>query len=334
MSDQQNDLDLYMSNDIPDNVSMTSSQFDDTVLLANTSTTATVTTTTHYTDFGHEDRHSNMNQLHSSSSVSEGETDMIVGYLDSDPMMQRQLLDDDMTEAADDDDDAMDQDRINNDNNNNNSNNNNNHTGDDDEDTGILDDSERENTAIRIYHDTHPDNEQKLQGGREIAEHEAIWAVSTFRPDWGVEKIRDNNPLTYWQSDSSNPRTPHTVDLYFHQATFIKQVSIFVDFFQDESYSPHQISIRGGTTYRDLHEIVELECEEMVGWKNADLSSIMDEPVRVFQLQIAILSTHLNGRDTHIRQIKVYSVPLPYLQETDETDGELKIHPANHKGLR
>lgn len=34
------------------------------------------------------------------------------------------------------------------------------------------------------------------------------------------------------------------------------------------------------------------------------------EPIRVFQLQIAVLSTHFNGRDTHIRQIKVYSVPL------------------------
>lgn len=29
---------------------------------------------------------------------------------------------------------------------------------------------------------------------------------------------------------------------------------------------------------------------------------------RVFRLQIVILNTHLNGRDTHIRQVKVYSV--------------------------
>lgn len=74
-----------------------------------------------------------------------------------------------------------------------------------------------------------------------------------------------------------------------------------------------------------------IECDEGVGWQNADLSLAAgwvkcysnfpffrprhfakpnnhSEPVRVFRLQIAILNTHLNGRDTHVRQIKVYSV--------------------------
>ncbi|CAO3590899.1 unnamed protein product [Absidia cylindrospora] len=197
-----------------------------------------------------------------------------------------------------------------------------------------MDDNEKETNALDIYHSTHPDIDQKDQGGREIAEHEAIWAVSTYRPDWGVEKMRDNNPLTYWQSDCQNPRSPHTVDIYFRQATFIKQISIFYDFYQDESYSPKEISIRGGTTYRDLHEIAKITCEESVRWQNVDLSSLLKEPLRVFQLQIAILSTYMNGKDVHIRQIKVYSLPLPYLQETSETDGELKIHPIKYKGLR
>ena len=60
-------------------------------------------------------------------------------------------------------------------------------------------DSAREISALRIYEESHPDHLQKATGGREIADHEAIWVVSTFRPDWGVEKMRDNNPLTYWQ---------------------------------------------------------------------------------------------------------------------------------------
>lgn len=33
----------------------------------------------------------------------------------------------------------------------------------------------------------------------------------------------------------------------------IQQVSIFIDYFQDESYTPKHISIRGGTNDRDLH---------------------------------------------------------------------------------
>ncbi|KAI8074105.1 anaphase-promoting complex, subunit 10-domain-containing protein [Gongronella butleri] len=200
-----------------------------------------------------------------------------------------------------------------------------------------VDDSERENTAITVYKSDHPDHQQKLKNGREVTELEATWAVSTFRPDWGVEKMRDNNPLTYWQSDCSNPKAPHTIDLFFTQATVIQQVSIFIDYYQDESYCPKHITIRGGNTYRDLCDIVEVECPEMVGWKNMDLSEILDEPVRVFQLQISINSTHLNGRDTHVRQLKVYSTPSPRFQLPDKAnaaaDGRLPLT-MSMKGLR
>lgn len=34
--------------------------------------------------------------------------------------------------------------------------------------------------------------------------------------------------------------------------------------------------------------------------------------VNTFMLQIGVLSNHLNGRDTHVRQIKVYG-PRPYV---------------------
>lgn len=116
-----------------------------------------------------------------------------------------------------------------------------------------LDDAQREDHAIHIYQQTHPDLSQRYVGGREVAEHEAIWSVSSFRPHWGPDKLRDNNALTYWQSDCPNPKKNHTIDLLFHQATLVRQVSLFIDYFQDESYTPKTISIRGGNTFRDLH---------------------------------------------------------------------------------
>ncbi|KAI8056479.1 galactose-binding domain-like protein [Thamnidium elegans] len=130
-----------------------------------------------------------------------------------------------------------------------------------------IDDAHIENTAIQIYQDMHPSREQIAVGGREIGEHEAIWSVSTFRPDWGPDKLRDNNALTYWQSDCPNPNKNHTVDLNFHQATFIRQVSLFIDFFQDESYTPKTIAIRGGTTSRDLYVIV-VNIKSLKHWSN------------------------------------------------------------------
>ncbi|EPB92953.1 hypothetical protein HMPREF1544_00027 [Mucor circinelloides 1006PhL] len=201
-----------------------------------------------------------------------------------------------------------------------------------------LDDAERESTAIHVYQETHPDREQRYVGGREIGEHEAIWSVSSFRPHWGPDKLRDNNALTYWQSDCPNPQLNHTIDLSFHQATLIRQVSVFIDYFQDESYTPKTIMVRGGTTYRDLQELDRVECEEFVGWVNIDIASKNDgNPFRVFRLQIAILNTHLNGRDTHIRQVKVYSViPSHFGEEPKQREQEqvtLK-KPMVNRGLR
>ncbi|CAO3669494.1 unnamed protein product [Umbelopsis vinacea] len=117
--------------------------------------------------------------------------------------------------------------------------------------------------AVQVYEEQHPDLTLRTTGGREIGE-DAIWSVSSFRPDWGVEKLRDNNPLTYWQSDCPQPHFPHSVNILFHRATIIKQVSIFVDFNQDESYTPKQISIRGGTTFRDLQVMNHIGYEKNV----------------------------------------------------------------------
>jgi anaphase-promoting complex subunit 10 len=46
---------------------------------------------------------------------------------------------------------------------------------------------------------------------------------------------------------------------------------------------------------------------EPLGWVMIPLKDINDKPIRTFMLQIAVLSNHQNGRDTHMRQIKVHS---------------------------
>lgn len=37
------------------------------------------------------------------------------------------------------------------------------------------------------------------------------------------------------------------------------------------------------------------------------IRDIRDRPIRVFMIQIAVTSNHQNGRDTHMRQIKIHS---------------------------
>lgn len=83
----------------------------------------------------------------------------------------------------------------------------------------------------------------------------------------------------------------------------------------------NRISIRVGNHANDLTEVEQLELSEPSGWVYVGLRDSSDRPVRTFMLQLAVLSNHQNGRDTHIRRIKVRS---PH-QSSDVGAGRLPI---------
>lgn len=45
----------------------------------------------------------------------------------------------------------------------------------------------------------------------------------------------------------------------------------------------------------------------LVGWVHVSIRDLRDKPIRVFMIQLAVTSNHQNGRDTHMRQIKIHS---------------------------
>ncbi|XP_077445861.1 anaphase-promoting complex subunit 10 [Stigmatopora argus] len=139
---------------------------------------------------------------------------------------------------------------------------------------------------------------------REIGS-QAVWSLSSCKPGFGVDQLRDDNLETYWQSDGSQP---HLVNIQFRRRTTVKMVCIYADYKSDESYTPSKISVRVGDNFHDLHEVRQLEMVEPSGWIHVSLANQRsNEPVRTFMIQIAVLANHQNGRDTHMRQIKVYT---------------------------
>ena len=68
-----------------------------------------------------------------------------------------------------------------------------------------------------------------------------------------------------------------------------------------------RISVRAGSQFHDLVELEQIELSEPVGWVRIPLKDTSDKPIRTFMIQIAILSNHQNGRDTHVRRIKIRS---------------------------
>ncbi|GLT39146.1 hypothetical protein SLA2020_133530 [Shorea laevis] len=109
---------------------------------------------------------------------------------------------------------------------------------------------------------------------------------------------------------------PHLVNIQIQKKVKLQLVALYVDFKLDESYTPSKISVRAGDGFHNLklylHEIKTVELVRPTGWIYLSLSG--DDPretfVNTFMLQFAVLSNHLNGRDTHLRQIKVYG-PQP-----------------------
>jgi len=120
-----------------------------------------------------------------------------------------------------------------------------------------------------------------------------------------VGLLRDNRMDTYWQSDGYQP---HNVNIQFRRKTTIHSIALYFDFMADESYTPSQISVRIGSDFNDLREIENFTLNEPTGWLWFQLHNRpQTKRVRAFMIQIAIIQNHQNGRDTHLRQLKVFS---------------------------
>ncbi|MED6111567.1 Anaphase-promoting complex subunit 10 [Stylosanthes scabra] len=162
------------------------------------------------------------------------------------------------------------------------------------------------------------EEEVKLTGGNQLLVvdadlremgKKAAWSVSSCKPGNGVSCLRDDNLETYWQSDGAQP---HLVNIQFQKKVRLQLIILYVDFKLDESYTPSKVSIRAGDGFHNLKEIKTVEFVKPAGWVYLSLSGTdpRETFVNTFMLQIAVLSNHLNGRDTHVRQIKVYG-PRP-----------------------
>ncbi|XP_066918106.1 anaphase-promoting complex subunit 10-like [Clytia hemisphaerica] len=136
---------------------------------------------------------------------------------------------------------------------------------------------------------------------REIGQN-AVWSLSSCKVGSGVNQLRDNDLTTYWQSDGPQP---HLINIQFPKRTIISYISIYTEYKQDESYTPNKISIRVGNDPHDLQQFELLELDEPSGWINTELCKD-NQNIKTFMIQIAVLGNHQNGRDTHLRQIKIF----------------------------
>lgn len=113
------------------------------------------------------------------------------------------------------------------------------------------------------------------------------------------------------QTTRSDGPQPHHLNIHFSRLVSILSIRIFLDFEADESYTPTRITLLAGTGYHDLIAFAALSFEQPKGWIDVPLDQVGGGPdgktLRAFLVQVKIVENHQNGKDTHVRGLKIYA---------------------------
>lgn len=105
----------------------------------------------------------------------------------------------------------------------------------------------------------------------------------------------------------------------------IRDLRFYVNYNEDESYTPTNIIFKSGTSENNLIEFAHLTLNSPVGWQQVPLAGAGGGPdgntLVSYVLQMQILENHQNGKDTHLRGIKIYAADSDSGQAA-ERDGD------------
>ncbi|KAK6699905.1 hypothetical protein SNK03_012642 [Fusarium graminearum] len=136
----------------------------------------------------------------------------------------------------------------------------------------------------------------------------ARFTVSSHKPGNGVEELKSDDLKQFWQSDGPQP---HKLTMYFTKRVGIRDIRFFVDYNEDESYTPTKVVFKAGTSENNLIEFATMTMENPVGWQQVPIAGAGGDPdgntLVAWVVQMQILENHQNGKDTHLRGIKIYS---------------------------
>ncbi|WFD31324.1 hypothetical protein MSPP1_002358 [Malassezia sp. CBS 17886] len=196
----------------------------------------------------------------------------------------------------------------------------------------VLDPYGARRTAVSLTPDvTNKDDVGNREG--------TTWALSSAKMRHGVAELMDDDLNALWQSDGAQP---HFVDISFPSQTAVTHLSLYLDCHRDDSYTPTKVLVKAGTHPYDLVDVRYREFTEPQGWyhfvlrrghelsmEEADASLPLGattplHPIDVFVLQVCILGNHLNGKDTHIRGLRVFGPPEAGVPHAEGSPGTMQ----------
>lgn len=118
--------------------------------------------------------------------------------------------------------------------------------------------------------------------------------LSSSKRGYGLKELLNSEGDEYWSSDDV---LPHAISIFFPVKTYVYCLSLYFSYILDESYTPEQILVCFNSTSK-LYKFQEPE-----GIKEFKIET------EVFEMQIIIISNHTDGRDSHLRQLKIMKSP-------------------------
>ncbi|KAH6656690.1 anaphase-promoting complex, subunit 10-domain-containing protein [Truncatella angustata] len=137
----------------------------------------------------------------------------------------------------------------------------------------------------------------------------ASFTVSSYKPGCGVNELRDDNIHLFWQSDGPQP---HRLNIHFIKRVEIRALRLYLDYELDESYTPTKIQITAGFGPNLTIPFTTMELSMPKGWLDVPIAGAGGGPdgnsLCCWFVRIIILENHQNGKDTHLRGVKVYGL--------------------------
>jgi len=114
----------------------------------------------------------------------------------------------------------------------------------------------------------------------------------------------------------------------------VQKLAINLNILADDSYTPIKLLIRAGTSLYDLQDVKTVTMDRPTGWITFDVGAERlgkdgYRPLNVYAVQIVIAANHMNGKDTHVRGLKVLGAKEAILRDDDMlpfTSQEFKMH--------
>jgi anaphase-promoting complex subunit 10 len=112
--------------------------------------------------------------------------------------------------------------------------------------------------------------------------------------------------------DRSDGQQPHVLTIHFLRRVEIRAIRFYVDYNQDESYTPTHVVFYAGTGHHDLIQFAEIPLANPVGWQDVPIAGsgggADGNSLCCWIVQMHVKENHQNGKDTHIRGIKIYAL--------------------------